>query len=272
MTSEAETQLLPGATGYRPLQPHTFLGDDLEEEQGNSQDADDSMTEVEPGTPGGGIIDPTVPAIPAPGTPELGNPEDEAGPAPVSMDPEPPVPVPVPDCVPVFHMPDSDTVRESPPTPAPPHSVTGVEASGVARPIMSLSSFPQDTCPAPAEVPAPARHTQVLESGTRRGLDGNKSRGSGTPFVPNDGQPAGARGPHLVENLLTSSEGEKPEPKKPKLASPTAAVNFDELSDALSEGPPHRNPAALSHPYTPVRIGKPPETLHPEVTGWMLCR
>ena len=117
MTSEAETQLLPGATGYRPPhpQPRTFLGDDLEEEQGNSQDADDSMTEVEPGTPGGGIIDPTVPAIPAPGTPELGNPEDEVGQALASMDPEPPVPVPVPDCVPVFHMPDSDTVRESPP-------------------------------------------------------------------------------------------------------------------------------------------------------------
>ena len=164
MTSEAETQLLPGATGYRPPhpQPHTFLGDDLEEEQGNSQDADDSMTEVEPGTPGGGIIDPTVPAIPAPGTPELGNPEDEVGQALASVDPEPPVPVPVPDCVPIFHMPDSDTVRESPPTPAPPHSVTGVAASGVARPIMSLSSFPQDTGPALAEVPAPARHTQVL--------------------------------------------------------------------------------------------------------------
>ena len=71
---------------------------------------------------GGDVRNPDVPAIPGPGTPELGNPDS---PTDVPFD------LPVPSQVPVFDLTqEDDSLHETLPTPAPHISVTASLAGG----------------------------------------------------------------------------------------------------------------------------------------------
>ena len=94
-----------------------------------------------------------------------------------------------------------------------------------------------------------ARHTQAPEGPL-------KSNAAGRPrpaqFVANDGQAAGAPEAHKSRtNALSSSENERPDPKKPKLMEVGAG---DELTDASMEEPPVPRASLQNlHPYTPVR-------------------
>ena len=271
MASEAETLLLPGAVGYRgpgissQATPGAVTVMDLD--NGDELGGEDDESTV-PGSPieieggigdifGGDIaaevIDPE-PAVPGPGTPELGNPDSPKN----TREQDIPVPA-VLHSVPVFDLSQADrvetTFHDSPPPPPPPISITAAGHDTSENPTPPLKPVaPKKNLPA-LNI---ARHTQALE------LSGSALRMAGTtglPFVANDGQPAGLPR-KSVEAALSSSETEKPEAKKPKLD----YLAPDELSDATmesGENPRETGDVAESrreapHPYTPLRSTRGP--------------
>ena len=271
MTSEAETLLLPGALGYRvpglssQATPGAVTVMDLD--NGDELGCEDDESTV-PGSPieieggigdifGGDVaaevIDPE-PTVPGPGTPELGDPDSPKN----TREQDIPVPA-VPHSVPVFDLSQADQVdaefHDSPPTPAPPISITAVASDTSANPLSSAKPpAPKKSLPGLSI----ARHTQALEG------SGSVLRISGStrpPFVPNDGQPAGLPR-RSVDAALSSSETDKPEAKKPKLD----YIAPDELSDATMEsgdnpretGDVAETRREAPHPYTPLRSTRGP--------------